>query len=72
MSTALLRFYLMLSVAIPVAEVLSHMMMVGSCIYPMSAKVVLSEAACCPAANRAAYSASPALATTHGIIVEKT
>ncbi len=38
----------------------------------MSAKVVRSEAACCPAANRAAYSASPALATTHGIIVEKT
>jgi hypothetical protein len=39
----------------------------------MSAKVVRSEAACCPAANnRAAYYSSPALATTHGIIVEKT
>ncbi len=72
MSTALLRFCLMLSVAIPIAEVLSHMMIVGSCGQPMSVKVVRSYAACCPVANRAAYSASPALATTHGIIVEKT
>jgi hypothetical protein len=72
MSAALLRFSLMLSVAIPIAEVLSHMMMVGSCGYPMSAKVVRSDAACCPAANRTAYSASPALATTHGIMVKKT
>ena len=38
----------------------------------MSDKVVRNDAACCPVANRAAYSASPALATTHGIIVEKT
>ena len=38
----------------------------------MSDNVVRSDAACCPAANRAAYSASPALATTQGIIVEKT
>ena len=38
----------------------------------MSANVVRNDAACCPAANRVAYSASPALATTHGIIVENT
>ena len=38
----------------------------------MSARVVRSDAACCPVANSAAYSASPALATTHGIIVENT
>lgn len=30
----------------------------------MSAKVVRSDAACCPVANSAAYSASPALATS--------
>ncbi len=33
----------------------------------MSASVVRSDAACCPVATSAAYSASPALATTHGI-----
>jgi hypothetical protein len=38
----------------------------------MSESVVRSDAACCPVANSAAYSASPALATTHGIIVENT
>ena len=38
----------------------------------MSESVVLMDAACCPAANRAAYSASPALATMHGIMDEKT
>ncbi len=38
----------------------------------MSDSVVRRDAACCPAANKAAYSASPALATTHGIIEEKT
>jgi hypothetical protein len=38
----------------------------------MSARVVRREDACCPVANKAAYSASPALATTHGIIVENT
>ncbi len=37
----------------------------------MSQRVVRSDAACCPDANSAAYSASPALATTHGIIVKK-
>ncbi len=34
----------------------------------MSESVVLMDAACCPAANRAAYSASPALATMHGMM----
>ncbi len=38
----------------------------------MSESVVLIDAACCPAANRAAYSASPALATMHGMMDEKT
>ncbi len=38
----------------------------------MSARVVRSDAACCPVANSAAYSASPTLATAHGIIVENT
>ena len=38
----------------------------------MSESVVLMEAACCPVANNAAYSASPALATMHGIMVENT
>ncbi len=32
----------------------------------------MMDAACCPAANRAAYSASPALATMHGMMDEKT
>jgi hypothetical protein len=72
MSTALERFCLMLSVAIPMAEVLSHMIVVEGCGYPMSESVVRKEAACCPVANRAAYSASPALATTHGIMEENT
>ncbi len=34
----------------------------------MSKRVVLMDAVCCPAANRAAYSASPALATMHGMM----
>ena len=72
MSTALERFCLMLSVAIPIAEVLSHMIVVDGCGYPMSASVVRRDAACCPVANRAAYSASPALATTQGIMEENT
>ncbi len=33
-------------------------------------RVVRSDAACYPVANSAAYSASPALATTHGVMVE--
>jgi len=72
MSTALERFCLMLSVAIPIAEVLSHMIVVEGCGYPMSESVVRRDAACCPVAKRAAYSASPALATTQGIMEEKT
>jgi hypothetical protein len=72
MSTALERFCLTLSVAIPIAEVLSHMIVVEGCGYPMSESVVRKEAACCSVANRAAYSASPALATTHGIMEENT
>ena len=36
----------------------------------MSESVVRMEAACCPAANNAAYSASPALATMQGMMVE--
>ena len=39
--------------------------------WPMSANIVRRAAACCPPANRAAYSASAALATTHGMMVEK-
>ena len=38
----------------------------------MSESVVRMDAACCPVANNAAYSASPALATMHGIMVENT
>jgi hypothetical protein len=38
---------------------------------PMSAKIVRRAAACCPPTNKAAYSASVALATTHGIMVVK-
>ncbi len=39
----------------------------------MSESVVLIDAACCPAANRAAYSAAPALlAAMHGMMDEKT
>ena len=72
MSTALERFYLMLSVAIPIAEVLSHMIVVEGCGYPMIVVEGRREAACCAAANRAAYSASPALAKTQGIMEEKT
>jgi hypothetical protein len=68
MSTALLRFCLiLLLVAIPIAEVLSHMI----CPVDSSCRI-RSDAACCPAANKAAYSASPALATKHGIIIENT
>ncbi len=63
---------MMLSVAMPIAEVLSHMIVIEGCGYPMSESVVRREAACCPAANRAAYSASPALATTEGIMEENT
>ena len=60
MSIALLRFCLMVSLASPIAEVLSHRMVVGGCGYPMSFRVVRSPAACWPPVNRAAYSASPA------------
>jgi hypothetical protein len=38
----------------------------------MSERVVRSNAACCPVANSAANSASPALASTRGIILENT
>ena len=38
----------------------------------MSESVVRMEAACRPAANNAAYSASPALATMQGMMVENT
>ncbi len=38
----------------------------------MSESVVRMDAACCRAANNAAYSASPALATMQGMIVENT
>ena len=38
----------------------------------MPESVVRMEAACCPAANNAAYSASPALATMQGMMVENT
>ncbi len=62
----------MLSVAMPIAEVLSHIIVVEGCGYPMSDSVVRREAVCCPAANRAVYSASPALTTTQGIIEENT
>ncbi len=34
--------------------------------------MVRSAAACCPSANGTAYSASPALATIHGMIVKNT
>ncbi len=34
--------------------------------------VVRIDAACCPAANRASYSASPTLVSTHGTMDEKT
>jgi hypothetical protein len=79
MSIAFDRFCLMLSVAMPMADVLLHMIMVGFCgccctthsPCPIVA-VVRIDAACCLAANRAAYSASLALATAHGIIEEKT
>jgi hypothetical protein len=70
MSTALLRFILMLSFANPMAVVLSHKMVVGGCGYPKSAKIVRRPAACWPPVKSAAYSASPADATTHGMIVE--
>jgi hypothetical protein len=71
MLIALLRFCLMVSLASPMAEVLSHrMVMVGGSGYPMSFRVVRSPAACWPPVNRAAYSASPADDTTQGIIVD--
>ena len=70
MSIALLRFILMLSFAKPIAVVLSHKMVVGGCGYPKSIRMVRRPAACWPPVNSAAYSASPADATTHGMMVE--
>ncbi len=70
MSIALLRFILVLSYANPIAVMLSHKVVVGGCGYPKSAKMVRRPVACWPPVKRAAYSASPADATTHGIIVE--
>ena len=72
MSIALLRFILMLSFAKPIAVVLSHKMVVGGCGYPKSIRMVRRPAACWPPVNSAAYSASPADATTHGIIDDTT
>jgi hypothetical protein len=69
MSIALLRFIFMLSFAKPMAVVLSHKMVVAGCGYPKSAKIVRRPAACWPPMKSAAYSASPADATTHGILV---
>ncbi len=70
MSMALLRFIFMLSFANPIAVVLSHKMVVGGCGYPKSAKIVRRPAACWPPVKSSAYSASPADATAHGMIVE--
>ncbi len=70
MSIALLRFCLMVSFASAMADVLSHRIVVGGCGYPISVKMVRSPAACWPPVNRAAYSASPADDTAHGMIVE--
>jgi hypothetical protein len=55
----------------PMAVVLSHKIMVSGCEYPMLESTVRRAAACCASANSALYSASPALATTHGMIAEK-
>jgi hypothetical protein len=71
MSIAFVFFCFIESVAMPIAVVLSQRIMVAGCGYPMSSRMVRRAAACCPAAKRAAYSASPALATTQGMIVEK-
>ena len=51
MSTALECFCLMLSVAIPMAEVLSHMIVVEGCGYPMSESVVLDGVNRCTLAS---------------------
>ena len=72
MSIALDRFCFIESLAIPMAHVLSHIIIVGGCGCPRSDKIVRRLAACCPPANKAAYSASPALETMHGMIEEKT
>jgi hypothetical protein len=71
MSIALEHFCFTESVVMPIAVVLSHRTMVSGCGYPISESIVRSTAACWALANRAAYSASPALATAHGITVEK-
>jgi hypothetical protein len=55
----------------PMAVVLSHKIMVSGCGYLRSESTVRRAAACCAPANSAAYSASPAFATTHAMIVEK-
>ena len=72
MSIALDRFCFIESLAIPMAHVLSHIIIVGGWGCPRSDKIVRRLAACCPPANSAAYSASPALETMHGMIDEKT
>ncbi len=60
------------SVAIPIAQVVSHIniRMVGECGCPRSAKIVQRLAACWAPANRAEYSAFPALATMQGMMVK--
>ena len=63
MSTALERLCLIESVAIPIAVVLSAMMMIGSWGYPRSVRTVDRYAPCCAPAKMAAYSALAALAT---------
>jgi hypothetical protein len=54
----------------PMAVVLSHRMVVGGWGYPKLAKMVQRPVACWPPVNSAAYSASPADATTHEMMVE--
>ncbi len=49
---------------------MSHRIVVSGCGYPKSARIVRRPAACWPPVKSAVYSASPADATTHGIIVE--
>ncbi len=72
MSIALNRFCFIESLAMPMAQVLSHMIIVGGWECTRSDKIVRRLATCCPPANSAAYSASPALETMQGMIEEKT
>ncbi len=72
MSIALERFYFIESLAIPIAQVLSHIIIVGGWGCPRSDKIVRRLDTCCPPANKTAYSASPALDTMQGMIEEKT